>query len=70
MGFDEVCFDDLCYTYVTLFIQQGMDYKTLSHNMGHATVAFTMDIYGHVTDEMMQAGADKLQQFINLVNTA
>lgn len=65
MELAEVRFHDLRHTYATLSIQQGMDYKTLSHNMGHATVAFTMDIYGHVTDEMMQAGADKLQQFIH-----
>ena len=28
------------------------DIKTVSESLGHATVAFTLDVYGHVTDKM------------------
>ena len=41
-----------------------MDYKTLSNNLGHATAAFTMDVYGHVSETMMQNGySDSLKAF-------
>ena len=64
IGLPEVRFHDLRHTYATLALQNGMDYKTLSNNLGHATVAFTMDKYGHVSEAMMQDGADKMQRFI------
>ena len=45
-------------------LRAGIDVKTVSANLGHATVAFTLDVYGHVTDEMRQASADKMQAYI------
>ena len=45
-------------------IENGVDIKTVSTNLGHATVAFTMDKYGHVTETMMRDSADKMQRFI------
>lgn len=35
-------------------LQSGDDIKTVQENLGHATAAFTLDIYGHVLDEMKQ----------------
>lgn len=64
MGLHEVRLHDLRHTYSVLALQNGMDYKTLSHNLGHATVAFTMDVYGHVSDTMMQNGAEIMQRYI------
>lgn len=64
MGLPQVRFHDLRHTYATLALQNGMDYKTLSNNLGHATVAFTMDVYGHVSETMMQNGAEIMQRFI------
>lgn len=64
MGLHEVRLHDLRHTYSVLALQNSMDYKTLSNNLGHATVAFTMDVYGHVSETMMQNGAEKLQRFI------
>jgi hypothetical protein len=34
-------------------------------NLGHATVAFTLDIYGHVTPQMKQDSADRMQRLID-----
>lgn len=64
MGLHEVRFHDLRHTYSVLALQNGMDYKTLSSNLGHATVAFTMDVYGHVSETMMLNGAQIMQRFI------
>ena len=35
-----------------------MDIKTLSYTLGHATTAFTMDVYGHVSNEMLEEAAE------------
>jgi len=32
--------------------------------MGHATAAFTLDVYGHVSEKMKDASADRMQQYI------
>jgi integrase len=39
--------------------------ELLSENLGHATVAFTLDIYGHVTPQMKQESADRMQRLID-----
>ena len=64
MGLHEVRLHDLRHTYSVLALQNGMDYKTLSNNLGHATVAFTMDVYGHVSETMMQNSAEIMQRYI------
>ena len=64
MGLPEVRFHDLRHTYATLAIQNGADIKTVSSNLGHSTVAFTLQVYGHVSDTMRRDCADKLNAFI------
>ena len=32
-------------------------------NLGHATAAFTLDVYGHVTEEMKRDSATRMQKF-------
>lgn len=59
-----VRFHDLRHTYATLAIQNGSDIKTVSTNLGHATVAFTMDRYGHVSKEMQENAASRMQLMI------
>ncbi len=31
--------------------------------IGHATAAFTLDVYGHVTDKMKQESANRMERF-------
>ena len=52
------------HSYASLALQNGVDPKTVSTNLGHATVAFTLDKYGHVTKAMMDDSASKMQRFI------
>ena len=40
------------------------DIKTVQGNLGHATAAFTLDVYGHVTDQMKQASAARMEGYI------
>lgn len=67
MGLPEIRFHDLRHTFATLALQNGVDYKTLSAALGHATVAFTMDRYGHISETMMQASADRMQAYIESI---
>lgn len=41
------------------------DVKTVQENLGHHTAAFTLDQYGHVTDTMRQASAQRMEAFYN-----
>ncbi|MGN0753137.1 MAG: tyrosine-type recombinase/integrase [Aristaeellaceae bacterium] len=60
----EVRFHDIRHTYAMLSIQSDVDFKTLSMSLGHATVAFTLDTYGHVSTKMSRNAADKMEQLI------
>ncbi len=64
MGLPEVRLHDLRHTYATLALQNGVDIKTVSHNLGHSTVAFTMDKYAHVSMTMQKDSAAKMESFI------
>ena len=67
IGVPETRFHDLRHTYATLSIQNKDDIKTVSENLGHATVAFTLDVYGHVTDQMRKDSADRMQAYIDSI---
>ena len=67
LGLPETRFHDLRHSYAVAAIQSGDDIKTLQENLGHATVSFTLDIYGHVTEQMQQASAQRMEQFIQAV---
>ena len=54
---------DLRHTYAVLSLQNGDDVKTVQENLGHATAAFTLDVYGHVTAKMKQESAARMQKF-------
>lgn len=41
----------LRHFFVTSSLVAGVDAKTVSREAGHASVAFTLDVYGHVLDE-------------------
>lgn len=64
MGRPEVRFHDIRHTFATLSLQSYVDPKTLSEALGHATVAFTLDVYGHSNEDMKQQAADQLEQLI------
>lgn len=61
-------FHDLRHTYAVMAIKSGDDIKTVQENLGHATAAFTLDVYGHVTAQMRRASADRMEQVIRNVS--
>ena len=68
MGLPAARFHDLRHSYAVASIRSGDDIKTVQENLGHATASFTLDVYGHVTDQMKQASAARMEQFIQAVN--
>ena len=61
-------FHDLRHSYAVASIRSGDDIKTVQENLGHATAAFTLDVYGHVTERMKKESADRMEQFIKTVS--
>ena len=58
---------DLRHTYAVNCIRAGDDIKTVQSNLGHATAAFTLDVYGHFTDDMRTASSRRMEGFITKV---
>lgn len=63
-------FHDLHHTFAVASIKSGDDIKTMQENLGHATAAFTLDVYGHVTKQMKQDSTARMEQFIKSVSDA
>lgn len=45
-------------------LENGDDIKTVQGNLGHATAAFTLDVYGHVSDRMKKESSSRMEEFI------
>lgn len=65
MGLEGFRFHDLRHSYAVASLQAGDDLKTLQSNLGHHTAAFTMEVYGHVTESMQQASARRMDSFVS-----
>lgn len=49
---------DLRHTHATLLLKAGVNVKVVSERLGHANIAFTMNVYQHVLPGMQAAAAD------------
>lgn len=70
IGLPKVRLHDLRHTYATTSLRAGDDIKTVQTNLGHHSAAFTLNVYGHVTEEMKQASADRMDMFIKGISGA
>lgn len=64
IGRPDARFHDLRHSYAVAAIRSGDDIKTVQGNLGHATAAFTLDVYGHVTDQMKRESAARMENYI------
>ena len=64
IGLPDTRFHDLRHSYAVAAIRAGDDIKTVQGNLGHHAASFTLDVYGHVTEEMKRASADRMETFI------
>lgn len=51
-GLREINVHALRHTFATRALESGMNVKTLSKILGHSSVAFTLDTYAHVTEDL------------------
>ncbi len=54
----DISLHDLRHTHATLLLKAGVNVKVVSERLGHANVAFTMNVYQHVLPGMQAAAAD------------
>lgn len=64
IGAPDARIHDLRHTYAVNSLQCGDDYKTVQGALGHATAAFTLDVYGHVSERMKEESARRQQAYI------
>jgi integrase len=60
-------FHDLRHTFVTLGLEDGIDYKMLQSMTGHKSIKTFFDVYGHVTKAMQETAAAKIGERVNNV---
>lgn len=64
IGAGDRCVHDLRHTFAVLSLQNGDDVKTVQGNLGHATAAFTLDIYGHISERMKEDNAARMEKYM------
>lgn len=67
IGLPELRFHDLRHSYAVASIRSGDDIKTVQENLGHATAAFTLDVYGHVTKDMQKSSSGRMDGYIRQI---
>lgn len=61
---------DLRHTAATVAIAAGSDIKSVQSLLGHATASFTLDIYAHTSEKMMQDTAARMGNYYNNIYKA
>lgn len=60
-GLPRIRLHDLRHTFATSALRAGVDIKTLSSALGHASIGVTCDVYAHVDDTMRADAADRVE---------
>lgn len=55
---------DLRHTAATISLIAGVSPKIISEQLGHASVAFTLDVYSHILPHMQDAAAEKVEALL------
>ena len=58
---EELRLYDLRHTAASLMIRQGASVKAVQKQLGHATASITLDAYGHLFPDELEALADRLE---------
>ena len=62
LGLPKVRLHDLRHTHATLGLASGVSIKAMSDRLGHATTAFTMDVYTRTIDSQSRRAADQIAE--------
>jgi integrase len=63
-GLPKIRLYDLPHTAATLALAAGVPAKVVSEQLGHASVAFTLDTYAHVLPHMQDEAAAKFETLL------
>jgi integrase len=69
LGMRRIRLHDLRHTHATLGLAAGIPPKIMSDRLGHATVAFTQDVYMHAIPQMESDAADQIADLIFTART-
>lgn len=69
IGLPATRFHDMRHTYAVSSFRAGDDPKTVQGNLGHHSAAFTLDQYGHVTEQMQRESAARMDDFIKVIKS-
>lgn len=70
MGIPDLTFHSMRHSYAVICLLNGDDVKTVQSSLGHHTAAFTLDIYGHVTEKMQNDSANRMDSYISKAKKA
>jgi integrase len=59
-GLPHATLHSLRHAHASLLLSQGVHVKVLSERLGHASVSFTMDVYGHLLPGMQEKAAEAI----------
>lgn len=62
-------FHYLRHTHATLLLENGVNAKVAQERLGHSKISTTLDTYSHVTENMQQDAADKLDGALSNLST-
>ena len=63
-GLPDIRLYDLRHTAATISLAAGVSPKVISEQLGHSSVAFTLDVYSHVLPHMQDMAAERVQALI------
>jgi hypothetical protein len=63
-GLPRIRLHDVRHSYATAALKAGISVKVISERLGHASVAFTLQTYGHVIPGMDKDAADTVADLI------
>lgn len=64
LGLPYIRLHDLRHTHATLGLEAGIPVKVMSTRLGHATTAFTQDVYMHSVPSLEDSAADQIADLI------
>ena len=64
LGLPKIRLHDLRHTHATLGLAAGVPVKVISERLGHATSAFTADVYMHVIPDLEHDAADQIADLV------
>ena len=63
ISLSDIHFHALRHTFATRWIECGLDVKSLSEVLGHASVQVTLDIYVHSSDQLKREAIERMECF-------